>query len=64
MSRRERILEADLAWDDERRDAIDRIHYRCKAAGITKASEVVKAIVDGLATEMRPLVAIEFEVSP
>lgn len=58
MSRRDRWDEETLAHDDERRDAIDRIHERCKRDGITKASEVVRAIVNGLASEMRPLIEV------
>lgn len=62
MARRDTWTEQDLAFDDERRDAIDRIHARCKRDGITKSSDIVRAITSGLATEMRPLVEVELEV--
>ena len=56
--------EATLAFEDERRDAIDRIWARCRRAGITAASAVVSAIVSGLATEMRPLVVVRLRRGP
>lgn len=56
------MSEADLALNDERRDAIDRIHARCVSNGVTKASDVVRAIVDQLPREMRPLVEVELKI--
>jgi hypothetical protein len=53
------MVESDLAWSDERRDAIDRIAERCAQRGITDCQEVVAAIRDGLAGEMRPLIEVE-----
>lgn len=64
MGRRDHWDEATLAIDDERRDAIDRIHARCKRDGIIRAGEVVGWIVRDLATEMRPLVEVELTGDP
>jgi hypothetical protein len=52
------------AWDDERRDAIDRIADRCTKDGVTTVQDIVAAIVKGLGTEIRPLVHIAFVLSP
>lgn len=59
VSRRESgWSEEQLARDDERRDAIDRIYARCRRDGY-RANEVVHAIVRDLSSEMRQLVEIE-----
>lgn len=61
MGRRDILDEASLALDDERRDAIDRIHARCKRDGVTTASDIIDAILRDLSTEMSALVEVELD---
>jgi len=63
VSRRESgWSEEQLARDDERRDAIDRIYARCRRQGY-RANDVVHAIIRDLSGEMRPLIEVELEAS-